>query len=189
MDKNLNTHERKILLEAARTAIYKKISNESFSFSDELKKFSHKRGVFVTLKKNGNLRGCIGNILPEKELFKGIVENALNSAFQDPRFNSLSKDELDKVEIEISVLTVPEKIDYKTAEDLKNIIIPFEHGVILSFGPRQSTFLPSVWEELPEFELFMSHLSMKAGVNPDDWKKLSPNVFVYKSESFSESDY
>jgi AmmeMemoRadiSam system protein A len=188
MNKVFSETDKKILLQAARTAVLKQLSGEDFNYSDELKKFSDKTGVFVTLKKNGNLRGCIGNILPEKALFKAVVENALNSAFHDPRFTALSKEELEKVEIEISILTVPEKIDYKDKKDLETKIIPFEHGVILNFGRRQSTFLPSVWEELPDFEMFMSHLSMKAGFNPLDWKILEPEVFVYKAQHFCESD-
>lgn len=188
MSKVFSETDKKILLQAARTAVLNQLSGEDFNYSDELKKFSDKTGVFVTLKKNGNLRGCIGNILPEKALFKAVVENALNSAFHDPRFMALSKEELEKVEIEISILTVPEKIDYKDKKDLETKIIPFEHGVILNFGRRQSTFLPSVWEELPDFEMFMSHLSMKAGFNPLDWKILEPEVFVYKAQHFCESD-
>lgn len=180
--------EKKILLTSARMAILKGLNKEPFIFFDELKKFSQKRGVFVTLKKNKNLRGCIGNILPEKELYKGVVDNALNSAFHDPRFMPLTPDELDEVEIEISVLSVPEKIDYKDINELETKIIPFEHGVILDFGSRQSTFLPSVWEELSDYEMFMSHLSLKAGVNPGDWKKMNPDIFVYRAVHFKESD-
>jgi AmmeMemoRadiSam system protein A len=188
VNKTFDEGAKKALLKAAREAVMKKFSNENYSFSEDLKQFSEKRGVFVTLKKKGNLRGCIGNILPDRELYRGVVENALNSAFHDPRFSPLSEDELDEVDIEISVLTVPERIDYKDAADLKSKIIPFVHGVILSFGPRQSTFLPSVWDELPGFEMFMAHLSMKAGVSPDDWIKLKPDVFVYRAEHFCESE-
>lgn len=189
MNEIFSTSDKKILLKSARKAISNKLEKEPFVFSDELKKISYKRGVFVTLKKNKNLRGCIGNILPEKELFKGVVDNALNSAFHDPRFKPINLDELSEIEIEISVLTLPEKIEYQDINELKTKIIPFEHGVILDFGYRQSTFLPSVWDELPDYEMFMSHLSIKAGFNPLDWKNLKPGVFVYKAVHFSESEF
>jgi len=188
MNDIFSTTEKNILLKSARKAISNKLKDQPFIFENELKKISQKRGVFVTLKKNNNLRGCIGNILPEKELFKGVVENALNSGFHDPRFKPVTADELNELEIEISVLTLPEKIDYKAVNELKTIIVPFEHGVILDFGSRQSTFLPSVWDELPDYEMFMSHLSLKAGFGSLDWKKLNPDVYVYKAVYFSESD-
>jgi AmmeMemoRadiSam system protein A len=185
----LTVQEKKLLLKLARKVLLK-----SFDLIDdpgigyEVKKLSEKRGVFVTLHKNDNLRGCIGTILPEKELYSAVAENVMNSAFRDPRFSPLSEDELDDLEIEISALTVPVEVEYNNSEDLRDKITPFEDGVILDFGLRQSTFLPQVWEDLPDFDLFMSQLSMKAGMNPDAWKTANPSVKIYKADHFKESE-
>lgn len=189
MEENLSLEDKRELLKLARKVIESLVlKNKMPEPHGKILDFTEKRGVFVTLNRKKQLMGCIGNILPEKELYLAIMDNARSSAFHDPRFMPLEPFELDEIEIEISILSVPEKIDYMDEEDLKKKISPFEHGVILSFGMRKSTFLPQVWDELSDFESFMAHLSLKAGLDEDAWKKYNPVVEIYKADHFSESD-
>ena len=148
--------------------------------------FQSKRGTFVTLTKNKQLRGCIGNLLPDKPLAEGVKDNALNAAFSDPRFPALSKEELDQIEIEVSLLTEPQPIAYKDAADLLAKIRPQVDGIIIKKGMHSSTFLPQVWEQLPDKESFLSHLCLKAGLPGDEWKKGDLEVLTYQVQYFEE---
>lgn len=152
--------------------------------SDEI--FQSRRGTFVTLTKNNQLRGCIGNLMPDKPLKEGIQDNAINAAFNDPRFPALSKEELDEVDIEVSLLTEPKPLTYKDADDLLAKLRPNVDGVILRKGMHSSTFLPQVWEQLPDKELFLSHLCLKAGLAGDEWKKGDLDVLTYQVQYFEE---
>jgi len=145
-----------------------------------------KRGCFVTLHLGGSLRGCIGTIEPTTSLFSCVEENAINAAFRDPRFSPLGKDEIDAVDIEISVLTVPRVLKFIDGEDLKKRLIAGVHGVILSQGYRRSTFLPQVWEQLPQKEEFLEHLCIKGGMSRSAWRDPGLRVEVYEAEYFSE---
>ena len=144
-------------------------------------------GCFVTLHKKGALRGCIGTIEPVQSLVKGVEENAINAAFKDPRFSPLNVEELADIDLEVSVLTVPEKLIFKNPRDLKRQLKPGVHGVILSNGWRRSTFLPQVWEQLPDTELFLRHLSEKAGLSGDGWQDPKTEIEVYEASYFSDS--
>lgn len=190
MEKITCDKDRKLLLNLSRETIKNYLFGEdSPEINEELSKFSSKMGVFVTLTIDNNLRGCIGNIFPENRVNRAIIDNSLNSAFRDPRFAPLSKKEFEKISIEISLLTPPEKLNYSDWQEIEKKIIPFEDGVVLNFGSSKSTFLPQVWEELPEFEDFMFHLTLKAGFDGDAWKRLNPGVEIYKVEHFSEKDF
>jgi len=144
-----------------------------------------KGGFFVTLHKRGALRGCIGTIEPEQSLINGVEENALNAAFRDPRFAPLKRKELPDVDLEVSILTVPKKLVFDDPQDLKRRLKPGIHGVILSMGWRRSTFLPQVWDQLPDTELFLKHLCEKAGMQADCWQDPETSVEVYKAIVFS----
>ncbi len=152
--------------------------------SEKLKK---EQGCFVTLHKNGQLRGCIGHILPVQELYLDVIDNAIAAGFQDPRFNSLEESELAQIEIEISVLTIPEKLIFKTSAELLEKLVPLKHGVILKLAGYQSTFLPQVWEDIPEKEDFLSQLSLKAGLNPNAWQDSNMEVYTYEAFVFGEN--
>ena len=184
----LNNKEKQNLLKLARSIIVSKLNaDEKVCYPDNiLKSLEQKRGCFVTLHKNNNLRGCIGNIEPLSSLIASVKENAVNAAFRDPRFSPLKADELSEIEIEISVLTVPEPLDYKDSEDLKSKLKPGKHGVIISKGWQKSTFLPQVWKQLPDKESFLSQLCLKAGMDKDTWKDEKLSVKVYEVEYFSE---
>ncbi|MEA3435103.1 MAG: AmmeMemoRadiSam system protein A [Thermodesulfobacteriota bacterium] len=185
----LTDEDRKSLLKLARTAIEAEINAGSKirrpeKISSGLKE---KMGCFVTLHKGGILRGCIGTIEPVRSLAFNVEENALNAAFHDPRFPAVEKDELSDIDIEISVLTVPKKVDFKDGDDLKKKLKPKNHGVILSQGYQSATFLPQVWEQLPDIEDFLEHLCQKGGMGGECWKDRETTVKVYEAEYFSES--
>ncbi|MBN2546950.1 MAG: AmmeMemoRadiSam system protein A [Spirochaetes bacterium] len=185
----INTKDQEFLLKLARNTIIKKTVKNSLT-KDEINSLSgvlkEKRGCFVTLNKHGDLRGCIGYILPIQPLYQAVIDNAYNAAFSDPRFNPVTKDEIDDIHIEISVLTIPEKLNYKDKDDLLNKLKPDIDGVILKLGYRSSTFLPQVWEQLPSKEEFLSHLCMKAGLSFDEWQKGKLEIEIYKVEAFEE---
>lgn len=186
----LTPEEKEFLLKLARETIETYLATggrpkvDKSQVSDKLKQ---KMGCFVTLEKNGMLRGCIGHILPQEELYKCVMDNAINAAVNDPRFNPVSTDELKDITIEISALSVPTRLTFSSPEDLKNKLIPNVHGVILKRGFRQSTYLPQVWEQLPDKESFLTQLCIKGGMNPYCWKDSSTEVYVYRAHVFSEN--
>jgi AmmeMemoRadiSam system protein A len=143
-----------------------------------------KQGCFVTLTKDGQLRGCIGYIEGIKPLYEAVIDNARNAALSDPRFPAVTPDELPAITIEISALTPPRPLEYKDPQDLLNKIKPGEDGVILQNGYHQSTYLPQVWEQLPNKLRFLENLSMKGGMEPDGWKTAS--VKTYRAIHFQE---
>jgi len=143
-----------------------------------------KQGVFVTLTKKKELRGCVGFIQPIKSIYDSVKENALNAAFHDPRFKPLQKEELKEIKIEISILTVPKRLEYKNEKELLVKLQKSKQGVVLEKNGHQATFLPQVWEEVKEAEEFLRHLSWKAGLGVDEWK--SANIFVYEVGKFEE---
>jgi AmmeMemoRadiSam system protein B/AmmeMemoRadiSam system protein A len=143
------------------------------------------RGCFVTLTVRGGLRGCIGYIEPIKPLYRAVVENAANAALADPRFPRVTPAELPSIKVEVSVLTKPEPLAYRSPDDLLSQLVPGEDGIILSSGFRQSTYLPQVWEHFGGDRIkFLENLSVKGGMPPDGWK--TADVKRYRAEHFSE---
>jgi AmmeMemoRadiSam system protein A len=145
------------------------------------------RATFVTLTIDGRLRGCIGSIVPHRRLIDDLVANAEAAAFDDPRFPLLTKEEFEKIDIEVSLLTVPYPLEYDDIEDLRRKIRPGVDGVVLRLEGRQATFLPQVWEELNDFDHFFAHLCLKAGL-PQNCLAYHPQIFVYQVEKFKECD-
>lgn len=138
---------------------------------------------FVTLNRNGQLRGCIGALEAHQPLVNDVAYNAYAAAFGDPRFPPLRKDELDGLDIHISVLTPPEPLTFDSEESLLEQIRPGIDGLILEDGYNRGTFLPAVWESLPDKKAFLRHLKQKAGLPPDYWSS-SIRVSRYTTESF-----
>lgn len=149
---------------------------------DELRQ---ERATFVTLELNGQLRGCIGMLEACRPLAEDVAENAVAAAFRDPRFPPLSREEFDDLKISISVLSPPEEMTFSDEADLLGQIRPGVDGLILQEGFQKGTFLPSVWEELPETELFFEHLKMKAGLPAGYWSD-TLRVFRYTAEYIQE---
>ena len=185
---DLTDMDRNFLLALARTTIEAKLKGQgSIEKPKEISSaLQEKRGCFVTLHKHGVLRGCIGTIEPQKSLLEGVEENAVNAAFGDPRFPAMTEDELEDIEIEVSVLTTPRVLEYSDADDLKKKLRPGVHGVILSRGYQRATFLPQVWDQLPRVEDFLAHLCNKAGMQRSCWTDPQTVIRVYEAAYFSE---
>jgi len=186
--KDLTEEQGKFLLSVARKIIEEELfgQKEQEQPDDLAPVFRERRGTFATLTIDGNLRGCIGHIIPQESLIEGIKVNAINAAFRDPRFPAMSQKEWDRVKIEISILTDPEPLSYTDANDLLSKLRPGIDGVILGKGFYQATFLPQVWEQLPEKEDFLTHLCLKAGLRGDAWKKGDLEVSTYQVQAFEE---
>ena len=185
----LTEEEGKYLLSEARKAIEKKIfdlaKKDEFDRPD-LTKLFERRGTFVTLTIEGGLRGCIGNIIPQEPLLQSVKANAINAAFHDPRFRPLSRKEWNKIKIEISILTDPKPLDYSDSMDLLEKLKPGQDGVIIKKGYHQATFLPQVWEQLPDKKDFLTHLCLKAGLDGDQWEKEKFEILTYQVQAFEE---
>jgi AmmeMemoRadiSam system protein A len=184
----LKETDQAALLQLARATIEARLRDEAAverpaSLSTAV---TEQRACFVTLHKGGALRGCIGSLEPSRPLVEEVTENAINAAFRDPRFPPLSADELDAVDLEISVLTRPEPLPYTDGEDLKRKLKPGVHGVILKKGWNSATFLPQVWDQLPDPEAFLAHLCQKARLSADCWRSGDVEVKVYEVRHFSE---
>jgi len=175
-----NQDEKKELLKIARTTLKHKILEEKI-YQPQMSnpKFLQKRGVFVTLHLNGQLRGCIGNIEPVKPLIEAVRDNAIACAVEDPRFFPLTRNELAEVDIEISILTKPVP---KTLDEIQ----PNIDGVILSKDGFTATFLPQVWQELSKKEDFLSHLCQKAGLEANAWQDSDCQFSCYQAIAFGE---
>ena len=142
------------------------------------------RATFVTLNRQGRLRGCIGMLEAQRPLIRDVAENACAAAFRDPRFPPLTEVECDDLALHISVLSPSRALQFATENDLLQQLRPGIDGLILSDGARRGTFLPSVWEQLPGREQFLAHLKQKAGLPVDYWSD-SLVVRRYTTESFS----
>lgn len=151
--------------------------------SDYTEELQQDYATFVTLHKNGSLRGCIGTLEAYQPLINDIAEHAFAAAFSDPRFPQLSQDEFEQLDIEISVLGKPEAINFESEKDLLNQIRPEIDGLIIEFGYNRGTFLPSVWEQLLDKEEFLNHLKMKAGLSAQWWDN-SAKISRYETFSF-----
>ncbi len=150
------------------------------------RKFSENLANFVTLNKEGQLRGCIGSLVGSEPLLEGLRRNTLNAAFNDHRFPPLIEDELEAVEIEVSILTEAKPLEYQNGEDLMAKLRPNVDGVIIRKGAARATFLPQVWEQLPQPEDFLAHLCMKAGLSGDAWQNTKLEVLTYQVQYFEE---
>ena len=139
------------------------------------------RATFVTLEKLGELRGCIGRLEAARPLAEDIAENAYSAAFQDPRFPPLRESELDLLEIHLSLLTPAEPMAFTSEQNLLDQMQPGLDGLILAEGSRRGTFLPSVWEQLPEPVEFLKHLKLKAGLPSSYWSD-TLKVWRYRTE-------
>lgn len=179
----LTIEEKKQLLDVARNTIETHVkTGKTPKFNFDSPRLKEKRGVFVTIHKEGNLRGCIGYIEPVKPLGDAVVEMAVNSSSHDYRFSPVVESELPKLEVEISVLSVPEKINGR--ED----IVIGKHGVILEKGFNKGVFLPQVAPEQGwSVEDTLENLCYKAGLPGDAWME-GANLYVFTADVFSEKE-
>ncbi|MDT8384974.1 MAG: AmmeMemoRadiSam system protein A [Gammaproteobacteria bacterium] len=138
---------------------------------------------FVTLKQHGELRGCIGSLEARRPLVEDVAYNAYAAAFADPRFPPLTEQDFSEVDIQLSVLSRAEPIQFDGEADLLRQLRPGIDGLILEDGRHRGTFLPAVWESLPQPAAFLQHLKMKAGLPADYWSD-TLKVSRYTTESF-----
>jgi AmmeMemoRadiSam system protein A len=142
-----------------------------------------KRATFVTLKSAGMLRGCIGTLLAHTSLYEDVTRNAWAAASRDPRFSPVTAAELSGLDIQISILGIPEKITFDSEHDLASQLRPGIDGLILTDKSASGTFLPAVWESCPEPGNFLQHLKLKAGLEADYWSD-TIEASRYTTESF-----
>jgi len=182
--------ERTTLLRLARRALRSAVeTGEARVVTEGLGgRLFERKGAFVTLTREGKLRGCIGNILPERPLVEAVIQNAESAALRDTRFARVVPEELDELEVEVSVLTVPSPLGFSTPEELLAKLRPKIDGVVLELGSRRATFLPQVWEQLPEPRQFLRRLSEKAGLSPEAYREPGLSISVYQAEAFHESE-
>lgn len=186
--------EKKILLSLARKSIehYLTTSEKYTPFVEKLalernnSNLLASRATFVTITKNGVLRGCIGSLLPRQPIYQDVIENAVKSATEDPRFPPLRKEELKDIEIEVSILDYPQQLIVKNKEEAVKLLVPGKDGVILYYKNNQSTFLPDVWRELKNPVEFLRHLCKKQSAPPDCWKDPSAFIYTYRTISMIE---
>ncbi len=186
----LNNAERRTLLHLARATIDAGVSGRAkpkILLNEYPATLRARRAVFVTLTLNGQLRGCIGTLQAEQPLVQAVVDAAWNAAFNDPRFNPLSASELDQIEIEISILSPPEPLPATSRQALLSALKPGIDGLIIEDGSHRATFLPQVWQQLPDAESFLCHLLAKAGLPTNYWSD-SLRCYRYYATGFCESD-
>ena len=140
----------------------------------------------MTLTIDGDLRGCIGTLEPSQSLADDVREHAVAAALQDYRFPNVTPEELSQIEIEVSRLTIPVPFAYSTPDDLLKKLRPGIDGVLLRDGPRRATFLPQVWEKIPDPAEFLDSLCYKMGVSPDLWRSKHLDISIYQVEEFHE---
>jgi hypothetical protein len=184
-----NYAERRQLLALARRALEDSVRTGKLpepDVKDFPPSFALPRGSFVTLTKHGQLRGCIGNITPRLPLYQAILENARAAALNDYRFDPVRPAELGELEIEVSVLTEPKSLSFTSPDDLLAKLRPNVDGVILKLGFQSATFLPQVWEKIPDKVAFLDQLALKAGAARGTWRESGTKVEVYQVEAFEE---
>lgn len=187
---NLTQEERGFLLDVARNSIETYLKNGTMiDVQTDNQNLTRTQGVFVTLTKKGQLRGCIGHILPVQELYLDVRDNAINAAVNDPRFPKVTLNELNDVHIEVSVLTVPALIRADEPQDYLDFLVIGKHGLIMKKGWNQGVLLPQVpvewgWDEVT----FLEQTCNKAGMERDCWKDSNTEVYQFSAEVFSEGE-
>ncbi len=189
----MNLHDAaqgRMLLTLARDAIARKLgtADPDSSWPDSFHPawLDEPGAVFVTLTQQDELRGCIGSLEAHRPLGEDLRANALAAAFNDPRFPPLGKEELDITRVEVSLLSRPEPMSFVDEADALAQLRPGIDGVILTCGWHRATFLPQVWEQLPDPRQFMAQLKRKAGLAPDLWSE-DFHLSRYHVEKFKEA--
>ena len=186
-----NPHGRVALLGLARLSIEQAVRHgRSLSLEpvDLSPKCREPRACFVTLTKDGVLRGCIGTLSAEGPLRDAVILNARGAAERDTRFPPVMPDELADLMIEISVLSEPRPLQFASTQELLDQLHPRRDGVVLHLDGRRATFLPQVWEGIADKTDFLERLCLKAGLARDAWREPEIAVEVYTVEAFAEGD-
>lgn len=184
----LSLEDGKRLIGLARDAISSVFKRIELKVDEKFKEeYNEKKGVFVTLKEDGELRGCIGFPEPVHEMWKAVVEAARAAAFGDPRFPPLKKEE--EIQIELSVLTKPERVKVKNPEEYLKKIRIGKDGLIIRAGVFSGLLLPIVAVEYDwNAEQFLRHVCMKAGLTMDAWRTPSHQIYKFQTQVFAEEN-
>jgi uncharacterized protein len=188
-ENHISDPDRSYLLSIARQAIENATSGRSAPRVDieNLSPILQENGAsFVTLTVRGYLRGCVGALEPSQSLVMDVREHAVAAAFHDYRFPPVQANEVKDLEIEISYLSRPKPLNYENPDDLPRLIKPHIDGVVIMDGRQRATFLPQVWEKIPEPEEFLDELCMKMGASANLWRQKKLNVLIYQVEEFHE---
>jgi len=184
--KPISSDKGRVLLPIARSAISTALGR--VHGADENAPWLQEEGAcFVTLTQNQQLRGCIGTLEAHRPLLLDVKANAQAAALRDPRFSPLTAAELERTEIEVSLLSAMQALQFAGERDALMQLQPGVHGVVFEFGRYRSTFLPQVWEQLPSVVEFMAHLKHKAGLPPDFWAE-EVRISHYTVSKWKESD-
>ncbi len=182
--KMLSDKQKETLKSLARNTIGQELGLATSTLDLKDPVFHQKSGLFVTLTKAGELRGCIGSLVAHESIAKGVEHHALNASFHDHRFSPVNAEELDKISIEISILTEPVPLHFTDSKHLMEQLRPGKDGVILRTNGHSATFLPQVWEQLPDPEQFLNNLALKAGLAADGWQQKGVKIEIYSVLKF-----
>lgn len=186
---HLTQQEKQALLSIARQALengVRGVSLPPLDLSALTPRLQAHGASFVTLTEGGMLRGCIGTLEPNQSLAEDVREHAIAAALNDYRFPPVRISELSQIEIEVSRLTTPVFLEYDGPEDLLSHLRPGVDGVVIRDGMRRATFLPQVWEKVPDPAEFLDHLCAKMGTTPGLWRQKHIDVLIYQVEEFHE---
>lgn len=189
MDDNLSSEEKIYLLGLARQALEHGVSGIALPELDVTSmpaRLMTPGASFVTLTKNAELRGCIGSLEAVRPLAEDVRVHAVAAALEDYRFPPVNQSEVTQILIEISRLTVPKRINYRDTDELVKLLRPGLDGVVIQRGIQRATFLPQVWEKVPDVEIFLAMLCRKMGLSSDCWRGTDVKISTYRVEKFSE---
>jgi uncharacterized protein len=187
----MSINKGEILLSIARASIAETLGQTCRTNKDATKNISwlqEKAACFVTLMQKEKLRGCIGTLEAHRCLWEDVKHNANAAAFRDTRFSPLTSDELDITEIEISLLSPMQALNFSSEQEALAQLQAATDGVLFEFGQHRSTFLPQVWQQLPNTKDFIAHLKSKAGLTPDFWAD-EVKLYRYTVDKWKESDF
>lgn len=190
MDAPLSTAEKRILLQIARKTLIATTSQDQLpplEFDTLPSRLTGPGSSFVTLTMSGELRGCVGSLERRSPLAKDVQDHTAAAAREDHRFQPILSDEVDQIEIEIAVLSILQKLEYKDGDDLSKKIQSGVEGVMITSGSRRATFLPKVWVKVRDTEQFLDLLCEKACLPREVWRSGELSVFVYRADSFDET--
>ncbi|UCG73000.1 MAG: AmmeMemoRadiSam system protein A [Chromatiales bacterium] len=185
----LAAHECKALLRIARASIQHGLASDrplELEVAQLAGRLGERRASFVSVYHRTELRGCVGNLQASLPLANDVARNAYHAASQDRRFQPLTATELSSSSIEVAVLSAPQPIEFESEADLHRRLVPHEDGVILAGENSRATFLPKVWEKLPQPADFIRELKRKAGLPADYWSD-SLRFARYRATSFSDA--
>jgi len=185
--KILSKERGEFLVKLARRTIENFVQGKEIEESLDMEWLKEKRGVFTTLETypDNKLRGCVGIPYPIKPLKQSLIESA-KDATRDPRFPLLDKSELDKIIVEISILTKPEKINVKKPDEYMKKIEPKKDGLIIQYGIASGLFLPTVWKQITDKKDFLDNLCWKAGLPAGTWRSKKAILYRFWAQVFKE---